>query len=74
MQTMAPPEESLKERFVRIDEKFDRVDERFVEVNRRITETAKETDRRRRRWTDGLRRRRRGSLGAWMGSRRKCVD
>lgn len=53
MQTMAPPEEVLEERFKRIDERFDRVDEnfarvdeRFVEVDRRITETAKETDRR----------------------------
>lgn len=60
MQTMAPPDEVLDERFARIDERFDRVDENFagvdkefarvneriVEVDRRITETAKETNRR----------------------------
>lgn len=46
MQTMAPPEDALKERFARIDERFDRTDERIVDVGRRVTETAKETDRR----------------------------
>jgi hypothetical protein len=39
MQTMAPPEEAQKERFVRIDERFD-------EVNRRISEGREETNRR----------------------------
>ena len=36
MQTMAPPEDALTERFARIDERFD-------EVNRRITEDREET-------------------------------
>jgi len=53
MQTMAPPDEVLKERFARIDERFDdvdakfaRVNERLVDVDRRIAETAQETNRR----------------------------
>ena len=36
MQTMAPPENALRERFARIDERLD-------EVNRRITEGRDET-------------------------------
>ena len=50
MQTMAPPEEVLKERFKRIDERFDDVNRRFDEVDRkfeqvgqRITEVKIET-------------------------------
>ncbi len=43
MQTMAPPEGELEQRFARIDERFARVDERFDEVNRRITEGREET-------------------------------
>jgi hypothetical protein len=39
MQTMAPPDEELKQRFSRVDERFD-------EVNRRITEGREETNRR----------------------------
>jgi len=46
MQTMAPPDEVLKERFARMDEQFTRVDERFDEVNRLITEGREETNRR----------------------------
>src|ERR1700749_1309964 len=53
MQTVAPPDEVLKERFARIDERFDwgaaksaRVNERLVAVDRRIAESAQETNRR----------------------------
>jgi riboflavin biosynthesis pyrimidine reductase len=51
MQTMAPPDEVLKERFARIDERFDgvdakfaRVNERLVDVDRRIAETSQATN------------------------------
>jgi chromosome segregation ATPase len=57
MQTMAPPDEILKERFARLDERIGAVDRRVAEaaketdrrlqeVNRRITEVGKETNRR----------------------------
>jgi len=46
MQTMAPPEDAMKERFARIDERSDRTDERILEVDRRVAEAAKETGRR----------------------------
>jgi hypothetical protein len=46
MQTMAPPEDAMKERFARIDERFDRTDERILDVDRRVAESAKETGRR----------------------------
>jgi hypothetical protein len=46
MQTMAPPEVALQERFARIDERFDRVNERLVELDRRITETSVATNKR----------------------------
>lgn len=46
MQTMAPPEDALTERFARLDERFDRTDERILEVDRRITETSESTNRR----------------------------
>ncbi|MFL5834699.1 MAG: hypothetical protein ACJ76B_12085 [Solirubrobacterales bacterium] len=46
MQTMAPPEDAMKERFARIDERFDRTDEKILDVDRRVSETAKATDRR----------------------------
>jgi septal ring factor EnvC (AmiA/AmiB activator) len=46
MPTMAPPEETMQERWARVDERFDRTDERIKEVNRRITETSAETNRR----------------------------
>jgi hypothetical protein len=39
MQTMAPPDEILKERFARVDERFD-------ETNRRITEGREEANHR----------------------------
>jgi hypothetical protein len=39
MQTMAPPEDALTERFARLDE-------RIIGVDRRLAETAKETNRR----------------------------
>ena len=39
MQTMAPPEDALTERFARLDE-------RIVAADRRVAETAKETNRR----------------------------
>ena len=39
MQTMAPPEDALAERFARLDE-------RIAIVDRRVTEPAQETDRR----------------------------
>lgn len=43
MQTMAPPEDALEQRFARIDERFVDVNRRFDEVDRRITETSSET-------------------------------
>jgi hypothetical protein len=50
MQTMAPPEDALEQRFARIDKRFvdvnrrfDEVDRKFAQVNRRIAETAAET-------------------------------
>lgn len=54
MQTMAPPEDALAERFVRIDERFDRTDEKlderfkqvdgkFEHVDQRITDAKAET-------------------------------
>lgn len=57
MQTMAPPEDALTERFARLDEQIVHVDRRvaeaakesvrqFEEVNRRITEGKEETNRR----------------------------
>jgi predicted nucleic acid-binding Zn-ribbon protein len=57
MQTMAPPDGELKQRFSRIDERFDEVNrritdgreeakQRFDEVNRRISEGKEETGRR----------------------------
>ncbi|MFL5873134.1 MAG: hypothetical protein ACJ75T_06640 [Solirubrobacterales bacterium] len=57
MQTMAPPEDALAERFARLDERIVGVDRRiaeaakesnrqFAEVNRRITEGREETNRR----------------------------
>ncbi len=46
MQTMAPPEDAMQERFARIDERFDRVNERLVELDRRITETSIATNKR----------------------------
>ncbi|HEY6729439.1 MAG TPA: hypothetical protein VI039_00230 [Solirubrobacterales bacterium] len=46
MQTMAPPEDALTERFARLDERFDRTDERIAEVDRRITETSAAINRR----------------------------
>jgi hypothetical protein len=46
MQTMAPPEDVLKERFVRFDERFDRTDEKILDVRRRVAESAKAMDRR----------------------------
>ena len=51
MQTMAPPEDALKERFARVDDRFvevnrrfDAVDGKFTEVNRRITEGREEAN------------------------------
>jgi hypothetical protein len=50
MQTMAPPEDALQERFARIDERFDGVDRRITEGNkeldRRITEGREEAKQR----------------------------
>ncbi|HEV2791699.1 MAG TPA: hypothetical protein VGV69_10410 [Solirubrobacterales bacterium] len=53
MQTMAPPEEVLNERFTRIDERFvdvnrrfDEVDRKVEQVDRRITEAKEETNHR----------------------------
>ena len=45
MQTMAPPEDALTERFARIDERFDRTDERIADVDRRVAEATKDTRR-----------------------------
>jgi hypothetical protein len=46
MQTMAPPEDALIERFARLDERFNRTDERIADVDRRVAEAAKDTHRR----------------------------
>lgn len=42
MELMAWTDESLAERFDRIDERFDRVDEKFGDTNRRIDELGDE--------------------------------
>ncbi len=35
MQTMAPPEDALKERFARIDERFDGINRRLDDLSRK---------------------------------------
>lgn len=45
MQTMAPPEDVLKERFARIDERIVEMNRRITETNLRITESREDTNR-----------------------------